>query len=173
MTTESRSMTELILEARDVHSSTLLDFRVDTLLAGVAVGRKSDLIELYRQTGTKLFAVLLILVKTSEGAGRLLHDSMVATWQGAPDFVPRQGSGSAWLFSLIHGVAIAQAVEANATVVRKTYEEEATERQAISAVPACFKSLTSETYHALKLSLLYRHSGKELAQALNIPVTIA
>ncbi|RFC00658.1 RNA polymerase subunit sigma [Rhizobium leguminosarum bv. trifolii] len=76
------------------------------LIGRVALGDRRAFVALYNQTGPKLFAICLRILKDRTEAEEALQEVYISIWQRAGSFQAATGSSSAWLSAIARNRSI-------------------------------------------------------------------
>lgn len=79
----------------------------EVLFERIAVGRQEDAFsELYDRYSSRVYGLLLHMLRTEEDAQDLLQDVFVTVWQKAPSYIESRGNVSSWVMSLARNRAV-------------------------------------------------------------------
>jgi len=76
------------------------------VLEGVRRGDARALEELYRRHSSRLYALLLRMLRETADAEEVLQESFVDAWKRAAEYAPSRGSVEAWLITIARSRAI-------------------------------------------------------------------
>lgn len=76
------------------------------LIGRVALSDRRAFVALYNQTGPKLFAICLRILKDRSEAEEVLQEVYISIWQRARSFSVASGSSAAWLASIARNRSI-------------------------------------------------------------------
>lgn len=97
------------------------------LAARLRRGDRSALAALYDRYGGVVLALLMRIVRSQAEAEDLLQEVFLQAWRRAPEYDPRRGSFSAWLFTIARNRAL--------DVVRSPRHKQALQRSSEPATP--------------------------------------
>lgn len=97
------------------------------LAARLRRGDRSALAALYDRYGGVVLALLMRIVRSQAEAEDLLQEVFLQAWRRAPEYDPRRGSFSAWLFTIARNRAL--------DVVRSPRHKQALQRSSEPAAP--------------------------------------
>lgn len=121
-----------------------------TLIARVAVRDRKAIVELYKATSSKLYGVILRIVKRKDIADEVLQEVYVKVWEKAADFDATRASPIAWMSAIARNRALDE--------VRRKHPASAEDHPEI-------QNLASDDKSALDLVLL-GEDGRRLADCL-------
>lgn len=75
-------------------------------LRACARGEKSGLRRIYEHDATRMFALVLRIVRQRAVAEDVLHDVFIRIWERAEQFDPSRGDGRAWAFTIARNCAL-------------------------------------------------------------------
>ena len=157
---------------------------LSALVKRMADGEESALGQLYDETSSLLFALLLRMLRSREDAEEAMLDAYSRAWRNASTFDPSRGSVTAWLVMMARSIAIDR-IRASATRLSKTEElidpaakpasgpgpeEDAWMGQQRERVQAALRRLPHEQRHAVELAFFSGLSHSELAGAIGAPL---
>lgn len=149
---------------------------LDRLLAGIAMGSREALGQLYHRTRGAVYALAVSYLKNPEEAGDVTQDVFVRIWEKA-DSYRAQGSPMAWILTITRNEA--------RMVLRGRGHVVELDEERWEAIPAEAPSVTPEDRQVLqeamaglgdeerKIVLLHAVSGlkhREIAQVLELPL---
>lgn len=163
------------------------------LAARLRRGDRSALAALYDRYGGVVLALLLRIVRSQAEAEDLLQDVYLQAWRRAPEYDPRRGSFSAWLFTIArnraldvvrsprHRQALQRAAEPADAEQRPSSSEEAPAGEAspeevlalkrrAQAVRAALAELTPAQREAIELAYYGGLSHSEIASHTGEPL---
>ncbi|MGA9657890.1 MAG: sigma-70 family RNA polymerase sigma factor [Asticcacaulis sp.] len=157
---------------------------LNLLLERVATGDRAALKSVYTLISSRLFAVLIRMVRRREVAEDLLQDVFVTVWRKAHQFDAGRGNAEVWLFSITRRKAIDRLRISHRETLGliedvATYEAqpdacaEWTQRETYISVQKCLADLKPDVNRALHLCYTYGLTHEELAVEMGVPVGTA
>lgn len=158
------------------------------LLHATAQGDRQAFAELYRQTSSHLFGVLLRMLQRRDWAEEALQDCFVKIWQKAETYEADKGAPLTWLLSVARYRALDLLRMRRPEVEMPDGEEDAglpplalhdeaedplaraVEGQGIARMEACLRQLPTEQREALLLAYYEGYTHQELAVRLKAPL---
>lgn len=152
------------------------------LLSRVAKREKSAFASLYQATSSKLYGIVLRILKRREIADEVLQEVYVKIWERAADFDPAYGSPISWMATIARNRALDE-VRRRTPVVSDLSDEalqlpdtailasEAVERsEDYLRLERCLQALEMEKQTIVRLAYLDGWSREELSQKFAAPV---
>ena len=155
---------------------------LNCLLERVATNDRAALKTLYDLMSSRLFAVLLRMVRRREVAEDLLQDVFVTIWKKAHQFDVARGNAYAWLFSMTRRKAIDRLRLSSREVLAGDAEGfhfdaepdlRWTDAEIHIALKRGLQGLKPDVHRALQLCYTYGLTHEELALEMQVPVGTA
>ena len=157
---------------------------INKLLPQVADGDRAALKAVYDATASRLFAILLRMVKRREVAEDLLQDTYVTVWQKAFQFDAARGDGTAWLSSIARRKAIDRLRVSNREMIgldavidsidsAQGHDKAEVEPETRLTLSHLRKNLKPDVNRALELCYVMGLTHEELAEEMNVPLGTA
>lgn len=159
---------------------------LEPLLAAVARGDQAAFAELYAQTSSRLFAILVRMLQRSDWAEEALQDVYLRIWRRSESYAPDRGAPLAWLstiaryraLDLIRARGRAPADSAGDEDITELPlvdesarpEDHAAQQQGLDRLQQCLKGLSPEQRRSVLLSYYEGYTHSELAQRLEAPL---
>lgn len=153
--------------------------QVDRLLERVAQGEQFALSSLYKVVAPKLFAKLLLTVRSRGAAEDILQEAFITIWRKSHQFDRSKGSAEAWLHTVAKRKAIDQlrreyrlnaAARLEATEPEPDRPEDSAEVETALAVRTCLQHMRPEIRDAVLWSFVHGFTNTEIADRMNVPV---
>ena len=162
------------------------EISLERLLAASATGDEQAFAHLYDRTSSRLYGLVLRVVRDSSQAAEVTQDVYVQVWRQSARFDPAEGNAMAWLLMIAHRRAVDRVRASEASRQRDDrYATRQTERsydqvseQAQSNVEAqhvrkALDGLTDNQRDALQLAYFDGYTHREVAALLDIPLGTA
>lgn len=154
---------------------------ISRLLASIALHDRTAFDTLYQHTSSKLFGVVLRLLKNQAEAEDALQDIYVKIWQRADQYAVSRASAMSWLIAIARNHAI------DRLRARKTIHEELDEAKTIAddtpdpealalaggermRIEICMQRLEDRLANAIRGAYLDGYSYQELADLHAVPL---
>lgn len=163
--------------------------RLETLIAATAGGDKLAFRQLYQETSSHLFALLLRMLKRRDWAEEALQDSLLKVWRKSETYDSGKGSPSTWLFTIARhraldllrqkrpedSMTITNDEDGSSTVMDVIDEDEnpearAMEGEGMGRLERCMKGLLTQERKSVMLAYYEGYTHPELASALDAPL---
>ncbi len=153
--------------------------QVDGLIERVAKGEPIALSHLYSSVAPKLFANLMLTVRSRGTAEDLLQEAFITIWRKSHQFDRSKGTAEAWLHTVAKRKAIdalrrerkltvATQLEANRLACDPP--EDSAEVETALTIQACLQRLRPEIRKAVLWSFVHGFTNAEIADRMNVPV---
>ncbi|PDT01172.1 RNA polymerase subunit sigma [Rhizobium chutanense] len=151
------------------------------LIGRVALGDRTAFTALYNQTGPKLFAICLRILKDRTEAEETLQEVYIGIWQRARTFQAAAGSSSAWLSAIARNRSI-DALRARKPVadeIDSAYdladaapdpEMQTMTKDEGRRIDTCMEELEADRAVAVKRAYVEGLSYQELADQFGVPL---
>ena len=156
------------------------------LLKACSLGEEAAFAKLYDATTTRLFGLVLRIVRDRAQAEEVTQDAYLDIWRNCSRFDPDRGSALSWLMTIGHRKAVDRVRSAEAARRRDTaYEsrdqaapfdqtvEEAHRNLDAQRVRRALDTLTEAQRGALELAYFGGYTHREVATMLDLPVGTA
>jgi RNA polymerase sigma-70 factor (ECF subfamily) len=153
------------------------------LLAASARGDEQAFAELYDQTSSRVYGMVLRVVRDPAQAAEVTQDVYLEVWRQSARFDSQRGSVMPWLLMIAHRRAVDRVRAAQASVVRDNrYAEMNTERdydQVSEQVQASLEAqrvrkvldgLTAPQREAVSLAYFGGYTHSEVSELLHLPL---
>ncbi len=148
-----------------------------------AVGRqdKDAFITLYKATASRLYGIILRIVRSREDAADVLQDVYLQLWSNASSFSQEKGDALSWMITIARYRALDLVRSGHARAGRKMEDLKVAERMSIEAeaetsiaekqmLRRYLDVLDEETRAMVVLAYCYGYSREELAERFKQPV---
>lgn len=155
------------------------------LLALTASGDQRAFQQLYRDSSSHLFGLLLRILKRRDLAEEALQDCYVKIWQKAETYEPQKGAPLTWMMTVARYRALdllrvkrpevempeeGEEVPFSMEDVSESPEDRAIESDGIGRMEGCMKSLQQEQRQSVLLAYYEGYTHQELAERLKAPL---
>lgn len=167
-------------------AGSLDDARLTTLLRRSATGDHEAFAELYGATASRVYGIVLRVVRDPAQAAEVTQDCYLQVWQQSVRYRTGQGTVRAWLIMLAHRRAVDRVRSSQATIARDelyaireprmnhdTVGEVVADRLEAQRVREALDGLTDLQRAAIELAFLGGRTHSEIAAALDIPLGTA
>lgn len=154
------------------------DKRLEAAISRLANGDKDACVEIYEETRTSVYAFALSIVKNSQDAEDVMHDTFVAIFTHAQSYKP-QGKPLAWILTVTRNFCLKSLKKNQRSVSREEdwerYEEEGsdeaeqTEKRLI--ILELLSSLSEEERQIVTLHAVSGLKHRQIAELLDIPLS--
>lgn len=157
-----------------------------SLLKACSRGDEDAFTRLYDVCSSRLFGLVLRVIRDRAQAEEVLQDAFLDIWRQASRFDPARGSALAWMMTIAHRKAVDRVRSAEAQSRRDTaYEmrdsassydvtsEDAHRNLDAQRVRKALTTLTDTQRGALELAYFGGYTHREVAVMLNLPVGTA
>lgn len=154
------------------------DKRLEAAISRLANGDKDACAEIYEETRTSVYAFALSIVKNSQDAEDVMHDTFVAIFTHAQSYKP-QGKPLAWILTVTRNFCLKSLKKNQRSVSREEdwerYEEEGsdeaeqTEKRLI--ILELLSSLSEEERQIVTLHAVSGLKHRQIAELLDIPLS--
>mgnify|MGYP001792826755 FL=1 len=162
------------------------DVELGELLKGCSVGEEAAFARLYDATSTRLFGLVLRVVRDRAQAEEVTQDAYLDIWRNSSRFDPGRGSALSWVMTIGHRKAVDRVRSAEAARRRDTAYQardqgaafDQTVEQAHSNLDAqrvrrALEGLTQTQRSALELAYFGGYTHREVALMLGLPLGTA
>lgn len=156
------------------------------LLAACSLGDEAAFAKLYDATSTRLFGLVLRIVRDRAQSEEVTQDAYLDIWRNSARFDPGRGSALSWLMTIGHRKAVDRVRSAEAARRRDTTYQardqavpfDQTVEQAHSNLDAqrvhrALDSLTGAQRGAIELAYFGGYTHREVAAMLDLPLGTA
>ena len=156
------------------------------LLKGCSLGDEAAFAKLYDLTSTRLFGLVLRVVRDRAQSEEVTQDAYLDIWRNSSRFDPGRGSALSWLMTIGHRKAVDRVRSAEAARRRDTaYEardrtagfdqtvEEAHSNLDAQRIHRALEALTEPQRSALELAYFGGYTHREVASMLKLPLGTA
>lgn len=156
------------------------------LLRQAAVGREDAFARLYDLTSSRLYGLVLRVVRDPAQAEEVAQEAFLEIWRTAARYDPARGSAAGWMLTIAHRKAVDRVRAAEASTRRdRTYHEanqdvdfDSTDDAVLASmqaqrVRAALASLTEAQRGALELAYFGGYTHTEVAAMLDLPLGTA
>jgi RNA polymerase sigma-70 factor, ECF subfamily len=156
------------------------------LLKACSLGDEAAFAKLYDATSTRLFGLVLHIVRDRAQSEEVTQDAYIDIWRNSASFDPDRGSALSWLMTIGHRKAVDRVRSAEAARRRDTAYEvrdqaapfDQTVEQAHSNLDAqrvrrALETLTAAQRGALELAYFGGYTHREVAAMLDLPLGTA
>ncbi|PDT15682.1 RNA polymerase subunit sigma [Rhizobium sp. J15] len=154
---------------------------IKDLIGRVALGDRRAFVALYNQTGPKLFAICLRILKHRTEAEEALQEVYISIWQRAGSFSAASGSPSVWLAAIARNRAIdlLRARKPIADELDSAYdladsapdpEMQTVTKDEGRRIDTCMEELEADRAVAVKRAYVEGLSYQELADQFGVPL---
>ena len=167
-----------VVSARDAEATNLAQ-----LLSGAAHGRQDSFAELYDQTSSRVYGMVLRVLRDPGFAEETTQEVYLQVWRTASSFDPTKGSALSWLMTLAHRRAVdrvrSEQSNSDREIVYETRNhtgefdqvtEEVWRRFEQQAVLDCLDSLTDTQRESVALAYYGGNTYREVAAHLGAAV---
>ncbi|RZL19239.1 MAG: RNA polymerase sigma factor [Pedobacter sp.] len=92
-------------ESRNMKSTTPLQREFD-LVAGLTLGDKTAIEQLYKLYSSSLYGIIFRIIKTEEAAQDILQDTFVKIWKNIKTYDPHKGRLFTWMVNIARNLSI-------------------------------------------------------------------
>ena len=155
------------------------------LLALTATGDQRAFQQLYANSSSHLFGLLLRMLKRRDWAEEALQDCYIKIWQKAETYEPLKGAPLTWLMTVARYRALdllrvkrpevempeeGEEVPFSMEDTSESPEDRAVESEGIGRLEGCMKGLQQEQRQSVLLAYYEGYTHQELAARLNAPL---
>lgn len=153
------------------------------LLEDIALGNQGSFGELYDQLSSRVFGLILKVLRDRAQSEEVTQEVFIEVWQNASNYNPQKGSASTWIMTISHRKAVDRVRSSQASHDRDTkigirdyvadynnVEETVQVNLENERVNEALKRLTEFQRQAVTLSYYKGYSHKEVAETLKVPV---
>lgn len=163
--------------------------RLEQLITSTARGDAIAFRQLYQETSSHLFALLLRMLKRRDWAEEALQDSLLKVWRKSETYDPGKGSPSTWLYTIARHRALdllrqkrpedsltvesdedGSITELDVIDEDENPEARAIEGEGIGRMERCMKGLLNQERKSVMLAYYEGYTHPELASALDAPL---
>jgi RNA polymerase sigma-70 factor, ECF subfamily len=157
--------------------------RLVDLVALSAAGREDAFAELYDLTSSRVYGVVLRVVRSADHAAEITQEVYVDVWRQASRYSPERGSVMAWITTMAHRRAVDRVRSVSSATARDERYASASEdrpvdqvwdgvqqRLDVDRVRKGMASLTAIQREALTLAYFGGYTQSQVAQMLNVPL---
>jgi RNA polymerase sigma-70 factor (ECF subfamily) len=156
-----------------------------SLLAATAGGDQRAFQQLYQDSSSHLFGLLLRILKRRDWAEEALQDCFLKVWQKAETYAPEKGAPMTWLMTIARYRALdllrvkrpevempEEGEEQPFSMADETQspEDRAVESEGMGRLDNCMKSLQEEQRSSVLLAYYEGYTHQELALRLKAPL---
>ena len=154
---------------------------IEKLIGQIALGDRSAFSDLYDATSSKLFGVILRILKDKTAAEDALQDVYLKVWKNADRYASNGLSPMTWLITIARNTAIDRLRAARPTDDLMNYQDvlpaagPSPEGAAVAASDAraiafCLEELGADRRNAVKGAYLHGQSYADLARQFDVPL---
>lgn len=156
---------------------------LNALMARVADGDEPSFAQLYDAIVSRVFGLVLRLLRNSAQAEEVTQEVMVEVWRTASRFDPARGSAISWFLTLAHRRAVDRVRSSQASTDREQRLAAVNTERAYDQVDEavmnlmdrqelrrCLEGLTEVQKQALALAYYRGHTYREVARILDAPL---
>lgn len=157
--------------------------RLGALLSESARGRDESFAELYDLTSSRVYGLILRVVRSPDHAAEVMQEVYVEAWRQAARYDPARGSVLAWMITMAHRRAVdrvravVRSTTRDQTWASRTHEQAHDEAWEVveqrldgEHVRTALDSLSAIQREALKLAYFGGYTHAEVARLLNLPL---
>lgn len=163
--------------------------RLEQLIHATAGGDTLAFRQLYQETSSHLFALLLRMLRRRDWAEEALQDCLLKVWRKSETYDPGKGSPATWLFTIARHRALdllrqkrpeesltVEDEEDGSTTVLDVEDEEqnpearAMEREGLGRLERCMNGLQDTERRSVMLAYYEGYTHPELATAMSAPL---
>ncbi|GED96301.1 ECF RNA polymerase sigma factor SigK [Gordonia crocea] len=154
---------------------------LDDLLARVADGDRSAFAELYDQTSSRVYGMILRVLRDQGYSEEVTQEVYLQVWREAGAFRSSQGSAMSWLLTIAHRRAVDRVRSERSATARDTrygirelvevtesVEEDVLLRDAGRQTRRCIETLTDRQAEAVSLAYYEGLTYREVATTLSV-----
>lgn len=158
----------------------------DDLLRQVALGQESAFESLYDAMASRVFGLVLRVLRDKAQSEEVTQEVFVEAWQQAKRFDPARGTAASWLLTIAHRRAVDRVRSSQASQARdlrigikefqgsyEDVEENAILHDETLRVAQALQRLTAPQREAIHLAYFGGYTHMEVAELLKIPVGTA
>ncbi len=178
ITGSKRSAVDLAHQPSPTPSDPLAD-----LLTATARGDRQAFAELYRLTRSRLYPIVMALLRQQDAAEDVLQETYLAVWRTAGQYQPGRAPVLVWLMAIARHRAIEllrqrrrRAAEVNAEPLAEEALQIPDPQPSLSvdhlahAIQECLRRLSADQFQAIGLAFFHGFSHEELAARLRTPL---
>jgi RNA polymerase sigma-70 factor (ECF subfamily) len=157
--------------------------RLDELLAAASRGDEQAFAQLYDQTSSRVYGMVLRVIRDAAQAAEVTQDVYLEVWRQSARFDSGRGAVLPWLLMIAHRRAVDRVRSAQSTVTRdnryaelnaeRPYDEVSEQVQAgleAQRVRKVLNDLTAAQREAVSLAYFGGYTHSEVAELLHIPL---
>jgi RNA polymerase sigma-70 factor (ECF subfamily) len=157
--------------------------RLDELLAAASRGDEQAFAQLYDQTSSRVYGMVLRVIRDAAQAAEVTQDVYLEVWRQSARFDSGRGAVLPWLLMIAHRRAVDRVRSAQSTVTRdnryaelnaeRPYDEVSEQVQAgleAQRVRKVLNGLTAAQREAVSLAYFGGYTHSEVAELLHIPL---
>jgi RNA polymerase sigma-70 factor (ECF subfamily) len=157
--------------------------RLDVLLAAASRGDEQAFAQLYDQTSSRVYGMVLRVIRDAAQAAEVTQDVYLEVWRQSARFDSGRGAVLPWLLMIAHRRAVDRVRSAQSTVTRdiryaelnteRPYDEVSEQVQAgleAQRVRKVLNDLTAAQREAVSLAYFGGYTHSEVAELLHIPL---
>lgn len=158
----------------------------DDLLRQVALGAESAFESLYDAMASRVFGLVLRVLRDQAQSEEVTQEVFVEAWQQAKRFDPSRGTAASWLLTIAHRRAVDRVRSSQASQARdlrigikefqdsyEDVEEHAILHDETVRVSRALQQLSAPQREAIQLAYFSGYTHLEVAELLKIPVGTA
>jgi RNA polymerase sigma-70 factor (ECF subfamily) len=158
----------------------------DDLLRQVALGAESAFESLYDAMASRVFGLVLRVLRDQAQSEEVTQEVFVEAWQQAKRFDPSRGTAASWLLTIAHRRAVDRVRSSQASQARdlrigikefqdsyEDVEENAILHDETERVARALQQLSAPQREAIQLAYFGGYTHLEVAELLKVPVGTA
>ena len=155
---------------------------LDLLISRIAKGDRAAFSDTYSATCSKLYGIILRILKNRQQADEVLQEVYIKLWQQADKYNPEKSSPMTWLCTIARNTAIDEIRRMQPATVTTDYSNVTPEKQyspqhhalhdeALLKLNQCMEQLGTEQRSVIIQAYLEGYTRSELAQIHEKPVS--